>query len=132
MKPSEQRHKYKYRLVTETMLNQHLPANSSDAPSLYWLNRGIDMQPRAEKMFERQHNMQIEPVGFVTTDDGKLGCSPDGLIVGSDEREAVEIKAPAPWTQMEYLLAKADEDVWLRYRCQVQASFFARNIRPVY
>jgi hypothetical protein len=30
-----------------------------------------------------------------------LGCSPDGLIAGT--KEAIEIKAPAPWTHIEMI-----------------------------
>jgi hypothetical protein len=46
--------------------------------------------------------VDIEQVGFITTDCGKVGCSPDGLI---GEDTAIEIKCPRASTHVGYLLA---------------------------
>jgi hypothetical protein len=132
LKLSDQRHKYKYRLVAERLMNEYLPTRAVTGERGYWLDRGIDMETHAIEAFERQHNMKIEPVSFVTTDDEKLGCSPDGLIAGTEEREAVEIKAPAPWTHVEYLLAKQQEKTWLEYRCQVQGQMLVGGFQVVH
>ena len=132
MKLSAQRRHYMFRLITETLMNEYLPEREITGEAGYWLNRGIEMQPIAEKQFERDTRMQIEPVGFVMTDDKKLGCSPDGLIVGSKDKEAIEIKAPAPWTHAEYLLAKEDEETWQRYRCQVQGQIIIGGFEAVH
>jgi hypothetical protein len=44
----------------------------------------------------------IQRVAFITTDDGKIGCSPDGLI-GDDS--GIEVKCPLPQTHVKYLLS---------------------------
>lgn len=47
---------------------------------------------------------QVRQVGFVTTDDGRFGCSPDALIVSGDEIVGgVEIKSPDPKTHVAWL-----------------------------
>jgi hypothetical protein len=116
-KLSEQRKTYMYRLLAEKLLNEHLPerpgAEERESKN-YWMDRGIDMEPIAIKTFEQEHSIRFEPVGFVTAANGRMGCSPDGLIVGKNE--SVEIKAPAPWTQIKYLL----EGLGTQYKPQVQ------------
>jgi hypothetical protein len=114
--------KYMHRLIAEKLLNEHLPERPTTEEresKNYWMDRGIEMEPIAVKAFEKEHEMQLEPVGFVTS-LGRLGCSPDGLIVGKNE--SVEIKAPAPWTQVSYLLAEENDPKgpWKDYRPQVQ------------
>jgi len=47
--------------------------------------------------------LQVEQVGFVTQDNGVIGCSPDGLIKsGDDYIGGVEIKCPFPATHVKY------------------------------
>jgi len=47
------------------------------------------------------NDVEIDRVGFVTTADGKIGCSPDGLI---GEDGGIEFKAPEPHTHVGYLM----------------------------
>jgi YqaJ-like viral recombinase domain len=133
LKLSAMRKPYLYRLIAERLMNEYLPekAQPYEQP-LYWLNRGIDMEPVAVQAFERAKNKQIERIGFVLGPNKKLGCSPDGLIVGSNDKEAVEIKSPAPWTHMAYLLAQADEEAWQHYRCQVQGQILIGGFDAVH
>ena len=65
-------------------------------------------------LFDFTNEVRLEPGGFVTTDDGRLGSSPDRVLKGM--KEAVEIKCPAPQTQTRYLLDGPGDD----YRAQVQ------------
>lgn len=118
---SAQRKDYMYRLIAEVLLKEHLPLKPTTEEresKMYWLDRGIDMEPIARKAFEQEHDIEFESVGFVERNG--WGCSPDGLVAGKNE--AIELKAPAPWTQMKYLLAKADdpEGPWKDYKPQVQ------------
>ena len=133
LKPSAQRRPYMFRLIAERLLNEYLPEKAVTGEAGYWLNRGIDMEAPAGEAFEREHNVKIERIGFVySSEQKKIGCSPDGLILGTNEKEAVEIKSPAPWTQMEYLLAKADEETWQRYRAQVQGQMIIGQFEAVH
>ena len=132
MKLSSQRKGYMYRLITETMMGEYLPEKEITGEKAYWLDRGLEMEAPARASFERDTKMEIEPIGFVMTNDEKLGCSPDGLIVGSNEKEAIEIKSPAPWTHVAYLLAAKTEETWQRYRCQVQGQILIGQFEAVH
>jgi hypothetical protein len=134
-KRSGQRAKYMYRLIAEHLLNEHLPERPTTEEresKNYWMDRGIAMEPLAIEAFEKEHQMQFEPVGFVTSPLGRLGCSPDGLVAGKNE--SIEIKAPAPWTQISYLLAKADDPKgpWKDYRPQVQGQLLVGHFDCVH
>ena len=132
MKLSSQRRRYMWRLVAETVMNEYLPEREITGEAGYWLDRGINMEGIARQQFERDTQMLVEPIGFIRSDDGKLGCSPDGLIVGSNDKEVIELKAPAPWTHVEYMLAKEDEETWQRYRCQVQGQILIGGFDAVH
>lgn len=51
--------------------------------------RGHDGEDPARTWYEFMTDQTIEQVGFVTTDDGLYGCSPDGMV----GKGAVEIKS---------------------------------------
>lgn len=67
--------------------------------------------------------IQVERVAFCTTDDGRIGCSPDGLI---GENQGIEVKCPAPDTHVKYLLQNNVPD---DYVAQVQGALFV-TARP--
>jgi hypothetical protein len=52
--------------------------------------RGQLLEPVASKMYELKTGNTVEPVGFVTSDCGRFGASPDGFV-GADS--GVEFKA---------------------------------------
>ena len=116
---SKQARKYAHQLVAETLLGEPL----GDAiGNLEWIARGKLLEPQAVQQYEFTTDVETRSVGFVTTDCGRLGCSPDRLVnstFGSNvrgERGAVEIKCPAPQTHMGFLLDGPGDD----YRQQVQ------------
>lgn len=55
----------------------------------------------------------VRQVGFCKTDDGRFGCSPDGLI---DPEEGLELKCPLRKTHLVYLM---EGGLPLEYQCQV-------------
>lgn len=63
---------------------------------------GQILEQEAIPWLELEHGITVQRVGFCTTDDGKIGCSPDGLI-GDDC--GLEVKCPNPHTHVKYLLA---------------------------
>jgi len=67
---------------------------------------------------EFEFEWKLSRVGFITTDDGRVGCSPDGLI---DPDGGCEIKAPEAKTHIKYLL---DGKVPAEYIAQIQGSLF--------
>jgi hypothetical protein len=125
-KASAQARPYMCRLIAERLMNEFLPDKVMTDKAAYWLNRGVTMEPVAVEAFQRETRLPFEPVGFVTTSTGHLGCSPDGLIAGADQ--AVEIKSPAPWTQVEYLLDGPGTD----YKPQVQGQMIVGEFECVH
>ncbi|HEV2301511.1 MAG TPA: YqaJ viral recombinase family protein, partial [Stellaceae bacterium] len=97
-KLSKQARGYAFRLAAETLLGRSLESLAATE----WMDRGKELEPEAVRMYEFDHDAATRPVGFVTTDDGRLGASPDRLVEGA--RAALEIKCPAPQTHLEYML----------------------------
>lgn len=120
-KLSAQARKYALRLVTETLLRRPLES----LEGLSWLDRGKELEPEAARLYEFHHDCTLEAVGFVTTDDGRIGCSPDRLIMG--QPGAVEIKCPAPHTHVGYLIDGPGDD----YRPQVQGQLLVAELEYV-
>lgn len=110
-KPSAQAVKYLYRLVAERLLHDTM---DDQIGYMQWVEWGKVNEGNAVAQFNFTNEVQCEPGGFVTTDDGRVGASPDRTLRGLTE--GVEVKCPAPWTQVEYLLDGPGDD----YRPQVQ------------
>lgn len=86
---------YLYRKIAEKW-GGPLPSFSSFATEQGHL---LEEEARREARFELGED--VREVGLCLTDDGRYGCSPDGLI---GESGGVEIKAPSAPTHLEYLL----------------------------
>ena len=79
---------------------------------------GSILEEKAKPYYTFTFNEEIIPCGFATTDDGRIGCSPDGLI---GESGGIEIKCPEAKTHTKYLMAgKLPDD----YVLQVYGSMF--------
>lgn len=127
---SKTRRDYIYRLVAERLLNEYLPERAVTTARTYWMDRGIVMEPIAVAALKREQGLEFQPVGFIKSADRTMGCSPDGIIYGGGNRpnQGVEIKAPAPWTQVEYLLAGPGTD----YKPQVQGQMLIGQFECVH
>lgn len=78
------------------------------------MRHGTETEPEARRWYEMEYGVNVEQVGFVTMDDGRFGCSPDGLIDG--QRGLLQIKCPNAKTQIRYLLDDCLPD---EYKTQV-------------
>lgn len=96
-----------------------------------WLTRrGNELEPQARLAFQVQTGLDVEQVGFVTHDNGILGCSPDALIKDGGEYFAgLEIKCPAPGTHVGYVRAGGLPDI---YKQQVHGSMVVTGLRQWY
>ena len=113
-KPSASAGGYLRELVAEWMLGAPL----DDGDSL-WMQRGSEMETEARAWYEFQNDVDVRQVGFCLRDDGKVGCSPDGLV---GEDGLLEIKVPSAAVHVGYMLAPetlADE-----FRCQVEGQLW--------
>ena len=94
---SKSRWPYAIRLVAEKVLNWK--AKQLDTEDV---RNGREREPFAVKRLEFMHDLTMKPVGFVTTDDGKVGASPDRFVMPN--LMPVEIKSPSVLTHLGYLL----------------------------
>lgn len=89
-------------VVLDTMARKH----SSAEPESYTnehMERGNELEPTAIDMLEMQMDIKTQVVGFVTSDDGISGCSPDRFI--DDDEGLVEVKCPSDVNFLKLMLA---------------------------
>lgn len=110
---------YALRLCAERLLNAPLGVVIENP----WIERGKELEGDAVRQYEWQFDVQTVPVGFITTDDGSIGCSPDRLVA-FDDKVAVEIKCPSPHVHLGYLLNGTTDD----YRPQVQGQILVAEL----
>lgn len=90
--------------IRELIAECFCPDFSSWAGNIY-TDRGAELEPVAREAFTEQTGIQLEQVGFVLSDDGVCGCSPDSLIqLCGDYRAGLEIKCPSPKAHVGYVL----------------------------
>lgn len=96
------------------------------------VQRGNALEAEARELYGKITGRPLIEVGFITTDCGRFGCSPDSLVLSrmltEDDGEAtiikcvergLEIKCPIPETHIKWLLAGELPD---DHRCQVHGS----------
>jgi hypothetical protein len=111
---SKERKQYLYRLVAERILNEPMPPRWEGNDHT---ERGIEMEPRAVSALEARLGGAMDPGGFIIGDGGRYGCSPDRIWRRTKAlTEAVEVKCPAPWTHIGYMVDGPGE----KYKPQVQ------------
>lgn len=65
------------------------------------MEQGSLREGEAIPWFELRYEREIRRVGFITTDDGSAGCSPDGLFA---DDTGIEVKCPKPYTHVSWLI----------------------------
>lgn len=86
------------------------------------MEQGSILENEAIPFIALERGIKIERVGFVTTDDGATGCSPDGIAEDEwGEKEGWEMKCPRIETHVRYLLTGT---VPKEYLPQIHASLF--------
>lgn len=113
--------KYMSLLIAEKLLNRQL----TSLDNLDWIARGKELEPDAAKAYEFIEGVETKPVGFITTDDGLIGASPDRLIVG--KAAGLELKCPAPQTHIGYMI----EGFGLDYKAQVQGQMYVGELEYI-
>jgi hypothetical protein len=77
------------------------------------MKNGTLKEPESRRFYEFQRDLEVKEVGFITTDDGRFGCSPDSLV---GESGGLELKNPTVSTHVKYLI---DGGLPAQYRPQV-------------
>lgn len=100
----------------QLLAEQALGVPLDDATSGF-MQRGTALEREAVGWYDLMRGVDSTPAGFVTTDDGAAGCTPD-RFVGADG--LLEIKCPSAAQHMEYLL----DEQGIGYRLQVQGQLW--------
>lgn len=104
---------YLYRKLAEKILGWAPPEVFSFA-----MAQGSVIEMEAVPWFAFAHNVNVTRVGFCTSEDEKIGFSPDGLI---GDEGGIEVKSPTAPVHLQYLLENA---VPKDYVMQVQFSLY--------
>ncbi len=107
---------YVYKKVAEKLQGRPLIDLSA---SSFMLEQGMILESEGRPWFALEYDKKIKQVGFISTDDGQFGCSPDGLIEGEDC--GLEIKCPSAPIHVKYLVNGV---LPKEYACQVLGSMF--------
>lgn len=85
-----------------------------------WMDRGLALEEEARSLYAMMRDVDVQQPGFITTDDGKTGCSPDGWIPEGDPDGpgGLEMKARKPSKHIQILF----EDDDIATATQVQGS----------
>ena len=122
---NRERKKYIYRLVAERLLQQPMPDSFVNG----WMERGNDLEGAAARAFAKRFKLDLADGGFVTTNDYRVGCSPDRLVMKrSRPCEGLEIKVPSPW----FHLANLCEGPGDKYKAQVQGQLLIGEFEAVH
>lgn len=101
--------KYMGRLIAEIALNE---SQARDLDGIPEIDNGKLLEPRAVALFEFEHDIETRKVGFITTDSGRWGASPDRMFDGG----VIEVKCPTPAIHCLYAI----EDFGTAYKVQTQ------------
>lgn len=120
---SKQRFGYACELIAERLLKWQ----PETLDHVRHIEEGRANEPIAVKQLEFALGVDTKAVGFVTTNDGRFGASPDrvlgvhgGSIPHSSVDAILEVKSPTPPIQLRRLLFGNGDD----YRCQVSGELF--------
>lgn len=80
------------------------------------MRNGSECEPQARAWYEMVNHVKVEEVGFILSDCGRVGCSPDGLI---GEDGGLELKCPHGKTHLRYCL---DGTLPEEYKAQVHGA----------
>lgn len=145
-KPRDGVQTYLCEKLAERYLGRALPAFSGFGE----MEQGTILEDEAIPWYELEHECTVQRVGFITHDDGRSGCSPDGLLAPCAECHGsgiepgsincaddgndcpacaglclgpggIEIKCPQAHTHVRYLL---DATLPKEYAAQVHGSMY--------
>lgn len=118
-KTGEMPETYLARKLAERWTGAPLPTTYSGGG----LEQGNLRQDEAIPWYALARRRNIRPVGFILTDDGRVGCSPDGMF---DDGTGLEVKCPDLHTHVKYLLRS---ELPPEYVPQVQGSMWVTGAK---
>lgn len=113
-KPSKSAERYLYMLLAERVMGHPCIEQVS-----MWQQRGTELEAEAVSFYELQRDVTTELIGFVTTDDGMIGASPDRLV---GDEGLLEIKCPNESNHLQFALGVGS--AYDSYKVQVQGQLW--------
>ena len=117
--------KYAIELATQCLF-------SSNPDPVKWIgnaytDNGNEREEEAREAYAKLTGRTVERLGFCTTHDGFIGCSPDGMVRGNEGNYhyGLEIKCPMSTTHIEYLLGG---ELPPEYKQQVHCSMYVTGL----
>ena len=98
--PSKQRKDYLYTLAAE-----RISGVVEETFVSLKMQKGIDREEEARLVYAMHREALVKKVGFCLSNNGRWGCSPDGLVDDSGGHGMIEIKCRMGKTAIEHLLA---------------------------
>lgn len=83
----------------DRLLYEWITGIPEDGPQTEYMQRGHEMEDESYRAYEGLMGIETDLGGFITTDDGMVGCSPDRLV---GEVGDVELKNPSGPVQVKY------------------------------
>jgi hypothetical protein len=122
-KPAAAAEEYACELVAERLCM----VQAAEKPTSAAMKHGLEYEAEARRWVEFELGTEIGQVGFITTDDGRAGCSPDGLMFGPDGKPigGLELKAPQGRAHIRWLL---DGKLPAEHRAQVIGSLLVTGL----
>lgn len=115
---SKSARKYAIACAAEALLQE--PLGTLDF--LENIRRGKELEPIAVRTYQATYEIETKAVGFITTDNRRIGASPDRLIVGHNA--ALEVKCPTSAIHLGYWLDGRDD----AYTPQVQGQIYVAEL----
>mgnify|MGYP006276464623 CR=1 FL=1 len=114
---------------------EKLTGDYMDGLSTFDIEQGTILEEEARPWLAMELDCDIENVGLITRDDGRCGCSPDGIICNKSANDildlgiGVEIKCPKASTHAKYLL---NGELPKEYAAQVHGSMYVTGLSKWY
>lgn len=117
LKLSDKAPLYMAELIGERIFQRPMHRDVSHYPAV---QHGVTTEPQAAAALMERIG-PFEPGGLFTDDEGRYGCSPDGILIKGNRKELIEIKCPYEIpNHIRNLLFGLDD----KYRAQVQGQLF--------
>ena len=121
LKLSEQRFDYMNLLLAEYVLGCPI-----EGPQTKFMQEGHDREDQTVAMYELYTGNEAQPCGFYTTDDGRVGASPDRRLVGINR--GLEVKSPQLPGHIGYMRGAGIDD---EYRLQLYGQIWVCEFEGV-
>lgn len=120
-KPSAQMDGYIAELIGDMLALD--PNAMTEKPMNAAMRHGVECEPRARAWYAMEKNVEVKQVGICISDDGRIACSPDGIVA---DAYGLELKCVQASTQVKYLL---EGGLPSEYRPQVHFSMLVTGFK---